>query len=283
MILDVQPVAHVAAVAIDGQRLALERVEDHERDELLGELVRPVVVRAVREQRRKAVRLVPGAHEVVRGGLGRRVRRVRRVGRLLREEAGRSERAVDLVRRDMQEPERGALRRRKSGGERARGLEEDVRARHVRVDERAGAVDRAVDVRLGGEVQDGARPVRLEDRPHRGRVGDVGLDEDEAGVALAFGKAGAVAGVGQLVHDDDAGRGLLERVADEVRADETGAAGDEDRFHAAGRISESGETFAGARSFHGYDPLVDAQRCTPLPGSSGPASPGGSRPSLRRS
>ena len=49
VVLDVEPVAHVAAVAVDRQRLALERVQDHERDQLLGELVRAVVVRAVRD------------------------------------------------------------------------------------------------------------------------------------------------------------------------------------------------------------------------------------------
>ena len=51
VILDVQPVADVAAVAVDRQRLALERVENHQRDQLLGKLVRPVVVRAVGDQR----------------------------------------------------------------------------------------------------------------------------------------------------------------------------------------------------------------------------------------
>src|SRR5690606_19745156 len=33
-VLDVEPVAHLAAVAVDGQVVAVEGVEDHERDEL---------------------------------------------------------------------------------------------------------------------------------------------------------------------------------------------------------------------------------------------------------
>ena len=85
VVLDVEPVAHVAAVAVDGQRLALHGVQDHERDQLLRELVRAVVVGAVGEQRRQPVRLVIGAHQVVGRRLGRGVGRVGRIGACLRE------------------------------------------------------------------------------------------------------------------------------------------------------------------------------------------------------
>src|SRR3954466_4361924 len=39
VILHVDPVADVAAVAVDGQRPAVEGVEDHQRDQLFGELI----------------------------------------------------------------------------------------------------------------------------------------------------------------------------------------------------------------------------------------------------
>src|SRR5690606_40216999 len=42
MVADVEPVADVLAVAVDGERLPLDGVEDHQRDELFGELVRAV-------------------------------------------------------------------------------------------------------------------------------------------------------------------------------------------------------------------------------------------------
>ena len=48
VVLDVQPVAHVGAVAIDRQRLALQRLQDDQRNELFREVVGPVVVGAVR-------------------------------------------------------------------------------------------------------------------------------------------------------------------------------------------------------------------------------------------
>ena len=112
VILDVQPVADVAAVAVDRQRLALEGVQHHQRDQLLGKLKRPVVVRAVGDQRRQPVGVIAGADQVIGRRLARRVRRVRRVRRLLAEQAARAQRAVDLVGRDVQEAERLARRRR---------------------------------------------------------------------------------------------------------------------------------------------------------------------------
>ena len=68
---------------------------------------RPVVVRAVGGQGRQAVGVLVGAHQVVARGLGGRVGRVGREGRLLGEGGIlRPQRAVDLVGRDVQEPER---------------------------------------------------------------------------------------------------------------------------------------------------------------------------------
>ena len=49
VVLDVEPVPHVAAVAVERQRSALDRVERHEGDQLLRILEGPVVVRAVRD------------------------------------------------------------------------------------------------------------------------------------------------------------------------------------------------------------------------------------------
>ncbi len=69
MVLDIEPVARVLAVAVDRQRLALNDVVNHERNQLLGEVVRSVVVGAVRDDDGQAVGLVVGAHKVVATGL----------------------------------------------------------------------------------------------------------------------------------------------------------------------------------------------------------------------
>ena len=55
VILGVQPLPHLLAVAVDGQRLALERVRDEERDELLRVLVRAICVGAAGDRGADAV------------------------------------------------------------------------------------------------------------------------------------------------------------------------------------------------------------------------------------
>ena len=106
MVADVEPVAHVPAVAVHGQRLAGERVDDHQRNELFRKLARPVVVRAVGRQRGQSVGVMIGAHQMVGRGLRCGVRTVRRVAASLRERGiVRAERAVHFVGRHVQEAE----------------------------------------------------------------------------------------------------------------------------------------------------------------------------------
>jgi hypothetical protein len=107
VVLDVEPVADLLAVAVDGQRLAGQGVVDDQRDELFREVVGTVVVGAVGGQHRQAVGVVVGAHQMVAGRLAGRVRAVRFVavgfgeGRIVL-----AERAVDFVGGHMQEAER---------------------------------------------------------------------------------------------------------------------------------------------------------------------------------
>ncbi len=98
VVADVEPVADVHAVAIDGDGFPGLDALDDDGDELLRELIRAVVVGAVRDERGQTVGVVVAAHEHVTRGLAGGVGRVRRVGRGLGEEAGRAEGAEDLVR-----------------------------------------------------------------------------------------------------------------------------------------------------------------------------------------
>ena len=65
MVFHVEPVANILAFAIDRERLAVADIVDEERNELFGELVRTVVVRAVRYDGRHSVSVVEGTDEVV--------------------------------------------------------------------------------------------------------------------------------------------------------------------------------------------------------------------------
>ena len=77
MIYYIQPVAHVLALTIYWQWLAMTDVVDEQRNQLLWELVWTVVVRAVGHDGRHIVCIVESTNEVVRACLGCRLWRVR--------------------------------------------------------------------------------------------------------------------------------------------------------------------------------------------------------------
>ena len=99
VVLDEDPVAPVGAVAVDRQRLALQRVQRHQRDQLLGKLPGPVVVGRVGDDRRQPVGVVPRAHQMVGRRLAGGIRAARIVAR------GLGERRI-VVRRARRTPRR---------------------------------------------------------------------------------------------------------------------------------------------------------------------------------
>ena len=212
-VLDVEPVADLLAVAVDRQRVAVQGVEDDQRDQLLRVLARAVVVGAAHDRGLDPVGVDVGGDEQVAGRLGRRVGRGGVERRGLGEGAG-LDRAVDLVGRDLQVAVDAEL---------AGGVEQGAGADHVGAGEGVLVVDRAVDVGLGGEVDD--RVAALHRLAHDRRVLD--RADDQLG---ALGQVLAPAGVGELVEHDD-----LVLVAGEPHvggADEPGGAGDQE-LHAA--------------------------------------------------
>lgn len=146
MVFGMDPVAHVKAVAVELGADALDDVRDLARNELLHMLVRPVVVRAVRDRHAQAVGAEPGAHKQVGARLCGRIRARRVVGRLLGELRRVVERevAVDLIGAHVVEAHVVFARR----------LDQAERAFHVRPEERLGVGDRVVVVRLGRVVHD---------------------------------------------------------------------------------------------------------------------------------
>ncbi len=104
VVADIKPVADVHAIAVNGDRLAGEDALDDDGDQLLRELIRAVVVRAVRDDCRQTVGVVVGANEEVTGGLGGRVRRIGGVRRCFGEEARFAKRAENFVSAHVKEP-----------------------------------------------------------------------------------------------------------------------------------------------------------------------------------
>ena len=213
----VQPLAPVLRRGVERQRVVVERVRDEERDHLLGELERAVVVRAVADRRRQAVRLEVRAHEVVGRRLRGVVRRARAVRRLLAEGLVGLERqiAVHLAGRDVMEALDAVA---------SRGLEQHLRPDGVRSREQSGVEHREAVVRLRREVDDDLDLVLRQRARRRLGIGDVAVHErDVVRHVLAHARVRE-----QVVGDDVIRRVALAPVADEVRADEAGGAGDED-------------------------------------------------------
>ena len=105
MVPHIQPVPHLLPIAIHRQRLALQRIRNHQRNQLLRKLIRPIVIRAVRNHRRQPVGMHPRPHQVIRRRLRRRIRTVRRIRRLLmKRRILRRQRSVHLIGRHMQKP-----------------------------------------------------------------------------------------------------------------------------------------------------------------------------------
>src|SRR5262249_43049275 len=102
------------------------------------------------------VRMAPGPHQMIRGRLAGRIRRARIVAGLLGEASLVRQGAVNLIRRDMQEPK--ALRAgAKLAPMRERHLKQNVSADDIGTDEFGRTVDRSIDMTLCRQMHDRIR------------------------------------------------------------------------------------------------------------------------------
>lgn len=220
MVLGVDPVAYVLALAVQLRPLALEDVRDLAGDELLHMLVRAVVVRAVGNSGPQAVRAGPRAHQHVGRGLRARVRAGRMVRGGLRE-LGRiiqSEVAIHLVRAHVVVADAVP----------AHGLEQTERAFHVRPQERFRVRDRIVVMGLGRVVHD--RVVARHDPVEQLGVADVAVHELDT-IPRQARDILDVARIGQgIQHGHMHVRMVVDHVMHEIRTDETTATGHDDVF-----------------------------------------------------
>lgn len=218
VVLGVDPVADVLALAVELGAHAVDDVGDLPGDELLHVLVGAVVVGAVGDRGAQAVGAGPCAHEHVGGRLGGAVRRARAVRRLLGELGGVVERqvAVDLVGGDVVVADPVF----------ADGLQQAEGALHVGAQEGLGVGDGVVVVALRRVVHDGV--VARDDLLEKLGIADVAHDELHAVGGQPRDVLG-VAGVGQLVQDGDVYLGMaVDHVVHKVAADEAAAARDDD-------------------------------------------------------
>ena len=104
VIIDMEPVADVLAVAVDRHGSPASAL-DRERNQFFGELIWPVVVGAIGDQQRQPVGTLPGAREMIGTGLARRIRRARVVRRAFGEVSRLPKGTEHLIGRDVEKAE----------------------------------------------------------------------------------------------------------------------------------------------------------------------------------
>ena len=256
MVFHIKPVAHVFALAVDGERLPMADVVDEERNEFFGKLIRAVVVGAVRHDGRHAVGVVESAHKVVARGFGGRIGRVRVVLRRFEEEiiaiggfsigAGEFQSAVHLIGRDVIEAltlvafgqtfpvEFGCL-------------EERERTHHVGLCKSKGVADGAIHMALGCQMNDTLDLAVFQQAVHAFKIADVHFDKLIIGLVFHITQIGQVARVGEGVEADDVVVGIfIDEEANNMVADKAGSSGDDDRFHILRKIGFEERTPSGA-------------------------------------
>ena len=232
VILDKEPVADIFPLAVDRQRFALDRVTDDQRNQLFRELVGPVVVRTVRRHHGHLVRVERGADQKVARRLARRIRTVRRVGRKLgKRRVARLQSPVNLVGRNVEKVELCLLLSFQLFPVATHRIQQALGAQHVGRDERLRRVDRAVDVRLSGKVKHRVNLVLPQQLGYEGGIPDIAFDKYVPRVPIEIGQRTAVARVRQQIKIDQFGNfpvSALQRQTDEISADKSGAAGNEE-------------------------------------------------------
>ena len=252
MVFHEEPVANIFTFAVDRQRLLVANIVDEKRNKFFWELVRTVVVGAVRHDGRHAVGVVERAHKVVGASLGGGIRRMRSIFRRFVEEiitvsqmvfrtrSRRRERrsdsfrvihlegTIDFIRRDVVEALAFVL-----FGEafpiELRGLQQAQSSHHVRLRESERVLDGAIDMAFGSEVDDAIDLFVLHELVERVKVADVHFHELIVRLALDVLEVSEITRIGELVKIDNlVFRILVHEKANYVATNEACAAGDDD-------------------------------------------------------
>lgn len=219
----IEPVPGIFAVAVDRQRFIVQDIVDAQRDQLFGEMVRPVVVGTVGQYDRQPVGILVGSYEMVRRGLGGRVGGMGIVFCFFCKQPGIAQCPVYFIGGDMVEPFAfEALLPDFSGG-----VQQVHRTDHVGHHKSSGITDRTVDMRFRGQVDHPVGLVLFEDLQYMRGIGDVSFHKGVIRPVLDILQVLQVSGIGQGIQIDDLITGIFgNKLAHNMGTDEAGSAGD---------------------------------------------------------
>ncbi len=165
---------------------------------------------------------------MVAGGLGSRIGRPRIVTRLFREIPFGAEGTIHFIRAHVIKP--AAFE--PAGPGAARRVQEGHGAEYIRSHEGHRIADRAVDVAFRSKMDHSLEVIFFKKSLQKICVEDIAFFKNVVGQVLDIAQVFEVAGVSQgiQVHDPVIGM-VMQKMADHMRTDKTGATGDEDVFH----------------------------------------------------
>ena len=228
----IEPVTDLITFSVHWERLALQGVEDHQRDQLFREVARAVVVAAVGDQRGQAIGAAPGSHQVVGAGFTGAVGATWGVGGLFGEQvrfrilrfAWMREVTVHFVCADVVKAEAGFLFAFLGLPVLTGSFQQRVGADDVGFDKLGRAVYGAVYMAFCCQVHDGVWLVLCQYAVNFSAIADVDLFEAIAFAVAHFRQAFEVASLGEFVEVDHF-IGVVDDVANDCGANEVRAAG----------------------------------------------------------
>jgi len=104
-------------------------------------------------------------------------------------------------------------------------------ADHIGLDKILGAVNGAIDMRFGGEIDDSPWPMLRQQTIDQGPVTDVAMNKNMPCLTGKAGEIFQITGISELVEVDDGLVALCEPIQYKIRADKPSAAGYENHIY----------------------------------------------------
>ena len=218
MILHIQPISDIPSFTVDRQRFVVQTIDDHQRDQLLREVIRTVVVGTARNCCRKSKRAVIGLYKKIRTCFRGAIGRGCMDRRFFREEQIRpieGKIAVDLIRAYLMIADIAVL---------PASVHEHAGSYNIRLEENAGVFNAPVHMALCREIDYDIGLLFLKETIDTLPVADVKLTEAEVGSFHHRGQCAKIPSIGKFVNaNDPIVRVFGQHVEDKIASDKTGS------------------------------------------------------------
>ncbi len=227
VVFHVKPVAHVAAVTVDGQTLSFKDILDNQWNQFLRKMIRTVVIRATGNRNRHFIRIMISHYEHIRTRFGSAVRAVRTKRGRFGEITFGSERAIHFVGRHLMiahtlSPSRITLFVFTHHPCTTCTVQQVLCSEDIRNQEQLRIFDAAVHMTFGSKIHYIVKAVLSKKTVYDITVTNISLDKETAFVVNVFGNRSQVTCIRQSVQYHDFDIAVFgQDVLDVIRTDKT--------------------------------------------------------------